>query len=350
MNINKNNHDIINNLRSDIFKLIKKYSHTRNIDNYYNIYSDILGYSELLEMLDADTDDIYKRLNDSRKDNNDKCIKKHYRQIEKDFDYYQNIINKIADIVLNSNYYNGIFLDFKTRLTDEEVLSLTDDFFVNYDLNLKNRLDSLNREKRIIMKEDDGSYYSGLTICSTVIFSPYIILLNSHNIMDVSSLIHEVGHVYHYEKIQRTKYQNHYTNLYNNILETYPHYLELISYDYFQDKFNKEDILKLRKTMIKILLTNWYYIELLLDEFNKENFNINYYNYSEKLRYGLSILVAFEYYDMYLKDKEKANYYMEKYLNESGNYEFLTLIEKCGLKKEQLENAESVKKYIKNYF
>lgn len=100
--------------------------------------------------------------------------------------------------------------------------------------------------------------------CSNYKFSPYILAYLLSNIVDVSTIIHEIGHVYHYQKLQFLKYQ--------------------------------------------------------------------------------------DIYDIYKQDKEKADYYTEKFLSESGKFDYIATIDKYGIDREKMESCEVIKKYIKEIF
>lgn len=350
MELNKKDKDLVNRIRKDIFDLIKKSYNIKNIDNYNNIYADIMGYIDLLTFLNIETDDIFKYISETRRDNTFECIIKHYTESEKNLDFDKKIISNLSDILFDSDYFHGYFQNMETEITDQQMLEMTFDFFDNFKPVISNQLLNMLNENRVIIGTDMDIEHNGAMCCSTFIFSPYIIISPLSNIFDVVTLIHEMGHVYHYQKLQRIKYKRMYNTIYNNQLEVYSHYLELLSYDYLSSSFNSTDVLKLKRGMIKNLIQFYMLLEINLMEFDKVHYIDNYSEYSEYYKYARGILLAFEFYDMYLSDKEKAEYNMEQFLDESGKYDFLTMINKYGLNREHLESGKSIKKYVKEIF
>ena len=236
------------------------------------------------------------------------------------------------------------------KVSKDKMFEMTFDFLEKHKPCLSNQLNNMLKEERIILLKDFGQPYNGKTISSTIKFSPYVIIYLLNNIIDVSTLIHEIGHVYQYQKQEQHRYNQVYKSIYNNQLEVYSHYLELLSYDSFLDNFEKKDILNLKRLMVKNFIENYINLELYLNVFDKENYYENYDEYSSDYSYARGMLLAFEFYHMYIKDKEKAEYNIDRFITESGKYDFLTTINKYDLNREHLESGIAIKKYIKQIF
>ena len=351
MELTKINENLVNRIRKDIFYLIKKSYNVKNIENYSVIYADIMRYVELLDELDVYCDDIFKYIfPETRKDTSDKHLKENFEECKKTVQFDDDFVGKLADILIESNYFHGNFKNMIQKITENEMYEMTFDFLNNYNPSLSNQLSSMLKEERIIIKKSDGRIENGCTVCSITKFSPYIIIYSLHNIVDTVTLIHEMGHVYHFQKIEQLRNKQYFNIVYNNQLEVYSHYLELLSYDYFSGKINKIDILNLKRTLIKTLIEFYAYLEIGLTQLNIKNYKENYEDYFKDYNYGRGILIALEFYDMYQNDKEKADYNIEKYISETGKYDFLTTIDKYGLNREHIESCEAVKKYIKEIF
>lgn len=341
----------VNQIRKDIFYLIKKSYNTKNVDAYNSVYSDIMAYVELLDELDINCDDIFKYiLPETREDNLDKCIKQHYIECEKSIDFDTKIIDNLSDTLIDTDYIHGNFTNITEKISKDKMYDYAFEFFENYKPILHNQLNNMLKENRIILLKNIGQNYNGKTICSTFKFSPYIVIYTFNNVMDVEVLIHEMGHVYHHQKQNQFKGKQVYKTICNYQLEVYSHYLELLSYDYFLDKVKKQDILNLKRLTVKNLIQNYINLEFSLSYLDKKNYKENYSQYCSDYSYGRGMLLAFEFYDMYQKDKEQADFNIEHFLSETGKYDFLTTIDKYGLNKEHIESCEAVKKYIKEIF
>ena len=289
-------------------------------------------------------------LPETRDDYCDKLLKKHYIECKKAMEFDVEFSGNLGDILIDSNYYHGNFDNMSKRIDLTEMCEMTFGFLNSYKPSLSNLLKNMLNENRVIVMNNGNQLETGLTVCSTTKFSPYIIIYLFKNIIDPVTLIHEMGHVYHFQKIEQLRNNQYYKIIYNNQLEVYSHYLELLSYDYFSKTYNERDILNIKRLMIKTFVEFYKSLELNLENFNLETY-MNYYDdFYKDYAYGRGMLLAFEFYDMYQNDKEKAEYNIERFISENGKHDFYTTLGKYDLNRERIERGESIRKYMKKIF
>lgn len=256
-------------------------------------------------------------------------------KILKDNEYLKQITifeDMIADLVFNNNFdVDDSELKFNTKITNDDLFTLTYDFFKTLDkktFELFEKLFKYHKKNVKLSSVPISKDYCGITYTSFDTMEFYIKIKRFYDIRDVNTLIHEYGHVLAF-------YLNAYDgNFYANqtpFCEIESIFLELLSFDFLDNiHFDASDSYNNRKNFIydiygkasnidnKFVLYNnmtpndrinhSYYSQI------KQKFDIDkldlWFMYSSPVEidilYVISSLYAMELYDIYLKNKEKA--------------------------------------------
>lgn len=236
--------------------------------------------------------------------------------------------NNISDFsVLNENKIHVPKTDEKIILSDEELFDLVHSFykdetnkkiFIDFEKLVKNR----RKNFKIYREPNFIGYADSLYLPYKEQFFLRINIKNS--IRDVAILAHEIGH-----GIQQLN--NYDKNIFGKnkiFLEIISTFFELICLEHFSktNEFSKQSIISMARyhenTKKDAYFLNLYFnskkesLEMPLSEENKEKF-LEYFSNSgvqidDSLMYCFSYIIAIELYKIFIEDKEKAWFLIEK--------------------------------------
>lgn len=320
----KKNHSrkIYNELISDFLMLYEIANTFKLKDILNNKYYQYLYFNNNLY------EKNYKKINFNQKS----FYKKNYEFNSELTDNYTYILNKYTD---SSFEYN------LTKMSIQESQDLVAEFLINFDSKIYNCFKKCVMDNKFIYLncEEYGFSYDGLTLYGKF-FKPYVLIDDQESIFTALTSVHEIGHIY--------DFQNKKINKYNYCLEIYSHFLELVFGDYLIEnkiesknvKYNYLD--NLEETIID--LSN-----LLKENINTNlNFKVKYNQIYSILEYTYGMVLALEFYDIYLKDKELGIYKINEFSKTKDRYNNINqLIKKFNFDKEEILEGEKLKRFIK---
>lgn len=329
---------LINNMvKRDIINTIKrlKKCHSKNL--YDNILSDLFMLYDL-----ADNLKIYDKPLSS--------VEKSAFKYDSIYSYQKNLYIKTHEFnsELTENYIN-LFFDYLDQNFEYNVdqfsykdsQMLVNDFLIQFDKNIYNVFKKCVISNRFIYlqnKEEDITH-DGLIFFGHY-FKPYILIEDYDSIFTALTCIHEVGHLYDF------------TNLYlrknNYVEEIYSHFLELVFGDYLID--NKIDCKNIKYNYFDCLEAKIIDLYILLDECIITNldytqkFDQIYHN----LKYTYGMILALEFYNIYLKDKELGMYYINDFSNNKNYFNNpFDVMRRYKFSKEKIKKGKNLEKYLK---
>lgn len=261
---------------------------------------------------------------------------------------YQNYDYNIKIASLSSifqRYYDlRKYVLFDKKISFDESLNVTEDFFKEYDKDIYDYFMFLKDNHRI----NTFDYYvdmAGLTIPASFVNDSYILVREQDIIGDILTIAHETIHAYLFDK---TKYNDikQYENMWsNNFEEVYPLFIEKVMMDYlYKHDFNASDILKLKQVYDTDMLTH-------LGEY-KEFLNmqeLEYIDYAEKESYSYSHVISYHFYDHYLNDPTKTKKDILQFMLDTLNKNREYLLNNYGLSQDKLTNPYYLIKHLDNH-
>lgn len=152
MDIIQINEKLVNQIRKDIFYLIKKSHNTKNVVQYSVIISDIMEYIYLLAELGLYCDDIFQYIfPKTRKSMVKKSKKDSYIECEKTIDFDSKFIDNFGDILIENNYFHGNFEKMIEKVDTDKMYEMTFEFLDRYKISISNLLNKMIKEDRIIL-------------------------------------------------------------------------------------------------------------------------------------------------------------------------------------------------------
>lgn len=233
-----------------------------------------------------------------------------------------------------------------TKLDYKDSQDLVAEFLLNFDKNIYNSfkkcvenyrfiyLDSIGFDPAIENLNSEGITFYGKN------FKPYVLIQDFNSIFTSLVSVHEIGHIYDFDNLKRNK---------NNYLaEIYSHFLELVFGDYLKE--NRIDLKNVKYNYLDNLeeiitdLSNLLEEDIITNLDFKQKYNQIYYI----IEYAYGMILALEFYDIYLKDKELGKYTINEFSKNKNNFKNpMDLIEKFDFDKEKILEGETLKKFIK---
>ena len=326
----------IYNIVNEIKKCKNDYQFLRLINSYHNLVNIIEDTNANINYPKESEFELNKVSCD--KISND-CTKMYIDQLDK-MEKINNGLLKIYKHIVNRYDLPGRDLIFEVGLDMEEVKSLVADFFKQYDEDIYNKYLKMLSSPRIIKKEINDNAVGFCNNPNHVVDS-YIIMSPFENIVDVQTLAHEFIHVYFNNDLKYYSLKDYKNYFVNNNYEVYSIFIELLVLDYLREiRMPKNDI----DNALKI---HNYELIGVLKEYNDitvENFSINDYRKAELYSYGY--VLAYHFYDQYLKDKEKAKYNIKEFMKNLTKHDKVYLLNHYGLNQNDVINPQKLTKHI----
>lgn len=246
--------------------------------------------------------------------------------------YLKRLFNNINNLKYDLNVDFEIF----KKRNNEIEQQLISEFLKNNNMDAYLIYNNLKSQNRIIYIERMEEYddIDGFTISSP--FNHIIISFCDVSLEKESSTIHEIFHVYDKIKYNHDSQFNLKRTSTNDFTEVMPIFYELLYSDYLCDKKIIHSNLYLK------MLLNSIYIEV---EDNLSALNNNFYD-SIIAHYFGSIL-ALEFYDQYIENKEKALNNLDAFEKNYAYQSYDEIINSYGLNKNKILNLSTIKKYSK---
>ena len=331
---------IENIVRKDILNIINRIKKCHSKSMYNKLISDLSKLYEIANTLKLDNIldvDNYAY----------KTYSRNYRKIEKNqkkfylenYDFHSELTDNYIYIL--NKYPNQNYRYIVDEMSIEESQNLAANFLKEYNYKIYETFKNcvMNNKFIYLDKKEYDFYNEGETYYGNY-FNTYVLIENQESIFTALTSIHEVGHIYDFDNLMETNY--------NYLTEIYSHYLELIFGNYLKNK--NIDCTNVKYNYLDNLEETVTDLSNLLKEniTSKLDFDIKYNQIFYILEYTYGMILALEFYDLYLSDKELANYKINEFSKNKNDFKNpIDLIEKFNFDKEKILEGETLKKFIK---
>lgn len=338
-----NYNDFRKQLLKDLYKLKEQIAIEESEENKMKIMDSILSINDILNEYLLINDRNYN-YNDIIKRNSNSLIKL------KEYEYHtiKNNINEIRKSYnINKNIYNSSKIQISHFKNSETLKSLTATHIprkIFYDIlfnipfgNFSDYLDMQLKSKKLYvinLIDIDNSLLDGASFSLPALNYDYNIIetYDEFSYLSMFPIIHEITHSY----IERKYNTNTGFNVFREVIP-------------FFHEFKMMDYLHSYNMGLADILTNYYEILCNMKSNLNNKFKLrkyqDYYNYT----YVLGQLLSFYFYEMYKKDPDKCEYYIDYFCSNLDNYDPYDLLRKSNVDIEQLSSGETMKRMIKEY-
>lgn len=298
----------------------------------------IFKYTDLL----IDIDDIDDKYNDYFLHNYNEC---------------KEVNNKIGDlgVYFDNKYGEGYYKKFKTSMNLDESVLMCRKFFDFYDKDLADYFKHIVDRGNVFVGGYSGDMNtSGCTFSLLSQNEPFILVNNYENIFLADVMIHEVIHSYIEHAFNDKSFEKMCTKLSNGLDEVYSRFGELVFCLYLEEtRFNQSDIdtlgLTYDNTLIEMLFTYNYLLKKCNSDMILNNFDL-YNEYVQNEVYSYGGVLAYHYFDEYLKNPDKCKDNITKFSIETKDHDRKYMLNNYGLKEENLGKSRVLTKHMKNHF
>ena len=296
---------IDNMVRSDIISLVYKIKKCHSKSLYDKLISDLsmlydlANILQLDNVLDVDNYSYKTFLTDytEREKNQKNFYNENYEFNGELTDNYIYLLNKYT--IQNFNYN-------VTKMNIKESQTLVAEFLNKLDKKIyKSFKNCVKNNKFIYISSKECDFFNdGLTFYGNY-FKPYVLIDDKKSIFTALTSVHEAGHIYDFDNLKEYKF--------NYLGEIYSHFLELVFGDYLID--NKIDCKNVKYEYLNNLketVTDLYNLlneDIITNLDFKQKYNQIYYN----LEYTYGMVLALEFYNIYLQDKELGMYKINEF-------------------------------------
>jgi len=327
-------------VRSDILNIVRRMKRCHSKSMYDKLISDLEKLYELANIIQLDN--ILNVDNYSYK-----TFSKDYTEIERNqknfytsnYDFNDELTDNYIYIL--NNYPNQQFKYCLTEMSIEESQELVAEFLNKFDKKIFESFKKcVKNNKFIYLSSKEYDFVNdGLTFYGNY-FTPYVLVEDYGSIFTAVNSIHEVGHIYDFNNSNECRR--------NYLCEIYSHFLELVFGDYLVE--NKIDFQNVKYEYLYKLEKNIKDLSNLLKEdiITNLDFRQKYNQIYSILEYTYGMVLALEFYNIYLQDKELAMYQindLSKNKNDFSNP--FDIIEKYNFNKEEIIEGKVLEKYIK---
>lgn len=335
--------DLEREVQQDIYKIIDELKRCKGINLYYDLVAKLYYLNELIILKDLKIKypneywfEFCKRDTEYKKSDFERFV---YSNAQKYYDYNYKLA-KMSDklkarYVEESKYYNLKYTPF------EKSVDYSCDFLYSFDKDIYNFFVDLFNSPRFIFVEGMDNY-AGWALRNNYLVDSYTVIIPSYTISDFFSIIHETMHSYNFKLIKNSSIKEHDRLTTNSLQEAPSFFIERVGMDYL-DKvgFDDKDITKLRKVFDRETI-------YLLGEY-KEILQGNYfecedYLFNESYSYGR--VLAYHFYDNYLKNPKETVDNIKKFMVDYKIYEREHMLNNYGLNKSSIINPQKLTKHM----
>lgn len=285
--------------------------------------------------------------------------------VEKKFDEYflhnynecLDVNNKIGDLgtYLNNLYGEGYYKKYKVPMDMHDTVKICSNFFDFYDKDISNHFKYMLDKHNIFM----GGVFleEGITGCTFSLSSqtePFIVLNDYKDITLSNILVHEVIHSYLENSFNDKSFENISQKHSNNLDEVYSRFIELVFRLYLDEiRFNENDREALSLSGDNTLIDLLYGYNYMLKNFDSKailNDPDLYYDYMNYEVYSYGGVLAYHYFDEYLRNPESCKENIGKLSIDSKKHDRKYLLNNYGLKEKNLGKSRVLVKHMKNHF
>ena len=248
-------------------------------------------------------------------------------------------ICSLTDFLPNKKQKYQVLYQDEHNITDS--IKIVNDFFYNYDKDVKKHFDYLNSNNLIQLADLSSNKYSGINFSFYSKNINYILISNINSINLPITLVHEVIHSYVNSFLQGINYDESFNININALGEVYSHFIELVFYEYLKEKnINKTDLNTFKLMENNMLIS---YLRRYNDNFPGIS-DMNEYQSSEIYAYG--ILLAVHYFNNYLHNPSITKDDILNMSIDSKKYNKHILLNNYGLSENKLNDHKVLTKFL----
>ena len=265
---------------------------------------------------------------------------------EKNKAYNQLLAKKLNRFAHEYGYFTYGYY-YNEKLSKEDTIDLASGFFKKYDEDIYKHFKSLLDSNRIVLTDKELPTSKGYTIEGHGFIRPYIFIEQGNNTYDFPVLIHEIIHSYLDKYNAMVSESETDKSFLNNMAEVYSVFIERLGIDYLKSiNYNKKDTSVLEREINDCAIDyfrqfNWM-VKKTLDK-KDENVNEEYYLIEA---YTYALMLSTHFYDMYLKDPNKAKENITNFMMDTRIHDRAHLLNNYGLNDRELLKTDVLKRYI----
>ena len=283
--------------------------------------------------------------------NDEECADKDYIDNYHKYKDFNLKITKIAPILEEIYGFKVIEPKFKEKISIDDSIIIASKFLKKYDKDIYDYFENFIINGKFFIVDNIFEGY-GYSTFSDELLEPYIILSRKENIFYITTLIHEIIHVYLSEKEKYMTMDESKRQYVNGICEVYPVFIEFLVLDYlYKNNLFLKDINSYKKDIYSGLMEYLKALYVMIDPYDLD-FNsyeeVKFFNESKEYSYGY--LFAYHFYDQYKKNKTMAKDNITNFMLDSKNKEFRQLINNYGLNEDKLSDYKVLYKHVKKIY
>lgn len=320
-----------------VFENIKKAKSASAIDIHASDYYQLYGLCQNLNVEEIPSINYFtsKKIEEPVTDELVGYVSNVYKHLE-----YHEKVSNVGNII--PNFYDDNM--FQHYIDNYDCVRMALEFLHKYDVLLASELENIiNNDNLFFMPYNVEEGLCANTFSFVTLDNTYIIVYNMYCISDVSSLIHEIGHVVTERIINNNRHflKNpertfFYSEVYSHFLQ-FVFILENINYTKYSYDFSTD-----MKIVMNVLKSSLKQLNNYLRGHNESSV------LGDALTDSYGILLALHYAEMYVKDKEKSKFYIKKLIEESFYFDPIDCIDNYGLSKEDIASGRLIKKVLDN--
>ena len=352
--------DIEKKLQSLLFNISEIITQTRSPKRLYDLYTEIqhiismaekMNYNITIPPLLFSVVDINSNRNDVLSDKlYDGASKLLFNDMTLETDAVIQGMGAVLEEKYNIYYQKGRSVNF----TVNEAFNFAERFFEYLDKDMFKHFKYMVDNERIQILniqriEDDNRHgeLHGFSVSLPSQRQSFVVVSGKHNIDFVSTIIHEIMHSYISNFEYDYSFEERFQKYYNCMWEVMPYFTEHLFQQYLKDINYDKKAIELLETSKCNSLIGWLY------SFNNVDREYEYYEFPtfasiKATAYGK--LLAFHYFDEYLKNPEKT---IDNVLNltlDSKDYEADYLLNNYGLTEEQITDFSKIEKRLSKHY
>ena len=329
-------------VQKDINKIVEELRNTKRLSKAYEFLLWLDDIEKLAEYNDfnivypSDYDEVKSKFNSDKyaDEIKDYCVNTKLEMFDID--------KKICKIspYFEKKYQFSNQIVFHKAVSIEDSIMLCEEFLKYYDKDIYELYNKLNDEGRYFLAKLEGA--RGITLCGNKVAKPYVLLsvdtCANQFIEQIFVLVHETIHAY-IASIQGNLKKAESFRLYaNNLEEVYSLFSELAVAEYLEGiGFNKRDVKAYRLAHLSDLIG-------YLKDFKKSH----YLDVIEDA-YSYGHVLAYHFYDQYLKNKDLAKKNVTNFMIDSAYYNKRYMLNNYGLDERDILSPEIIEKHTHKY-
>lgn len=330
-------------IQRDVYKIINELKRVKNYNIYYGLADCLYHLNEIIVLKDLNInypkEFEYEWLIKNKNIDNNKYQREIKKIVSDDMDFnfkltkmYDYLIDRycLAPGVVSFNY-----------VPFEKSLDLAKEFYKDFDNDIYNYFLEILDSPRFILV-DHYEDLEGWAISSNYLIDSYLVVSPYNNIADFSTIIHEMMHCYNHKLLKNCSFKEMDRVLLNGMREVPSFFIEHVGIDFLKKKnINLDDIKNIKSVNDSELI---YTLKSFEDLLLSVEIDVNDYFYNLTYTYGR--VIAYHFYNNYLKDNKKTLDELKKFMLDYKTYDKKYLLNNYGLNFNDVTNYQKLTRFI----